>query len=64
MYMLCHLLSGILLGTLLSGFTGERRMAFACTLGAILPDLVDKTLGLVIPGTAGYGRIFSHTLVM
>ncbi|MDH7510232.1 MAG: metal-dependent hydrolase [Methanolinea sp.] len=64
MYVMCHLLSGILLGTLLSRSTGDRRMTIACTLGAILPDLVDKPLGLAISGTIGYGRIYSHALVM
>lgn len=64
MYVMCHLLSGIVPGTLLSYSAGDRRMAIACTVGAILPDLVDKPLGLVISGTVGYGRIYSHTLVM
>jgi len=64
MYVMCHLLSGIVLGILLSLTSGDKRLALACTLGAILPDLVDKPLGLLISGTVGYGRIYSHTLAM
>jgi len=64
MYVMCHLLSGLLLGILLSLPSGDRRLALACTLGAVLPDMVDKPLGLLISGTVGYGRIYSHSLAM
>lgn len=59
-----HLLSGILLGNLLSDSTGDSRMAIAYTLGTILPYLRDKPVGLVILGTGGCRRIYSHILVM
>lgn len=32
-------------------------------LGSILPDLIDKPLGLMIFGTMNHGRIFAHTLL-
>jgi len=32
-------------------------------LGSILPDIVDKPLGLIIYGTPMMGRIFAHTLL-
>ena len=32
-------------------------------LGSMLPDIIDKPLGLVVYGTPAAGRIFSHTLL-
>jgi hypothetical protein len=32
-------------------------------LGSMLPDIIDKPLGLVVYGTPADGRIFSHTLL-
>lgn len=32
-------------------------------LGALLPDIIDKPLGLLIFGSMGHGRIFAHTLL-
>jgi len=32
-------------------------------IGSILPDLIDKPLGLIIFGTMNHGRIFAHTLL-
>jgi len=32
-------------------------------LGALLPDIIDKPLGLLIYGSMGHGRIFAHTLL-
>lgn len=33
------------------------------SLGALLPDIVDKPVGLFIYGSMGHGRIFAHTLL-
>jgi hypothetical protein len=33
------------------------------TIGAMLPDLIDKPLGWMIYGTPNMGRIFAHTLL-
>ena len=64
MFLLFHLLTGILLGYLLADRLGTRAVVLPCMLGALLPDLVDKPLGvLVLGGALGGGRIFLHTLL-
>ncbi len=35
----------------------------AAVAGAVLPDLIDKPLGLLITGSGGFGRIYAHTLL-
>jgi len=62
MYVFCHLVAGLLLGLALYAWKGDRLLVPACVLGALLPDLVDKPLGLILTGTVGYGRIYFHTL--
>jgi membrane-bound metal-dependent hydrolase YbcI (DUF457 family) len=62
-YVFCHLLVGLLLGLAFSTWKRDRLLVAACVLGAILPDLVDKPLGLLISGTVAYGRIYAHTLL-
>lgn len=65
MFLLCHLAAGIVLGILLAGVIGGRRVVVAaCALGAVIPDLIDKPLGYIIfAGSIGYGRIYAHTLL-
>ena len=64
MYFFFHLLTGIILGFLISDLLDDRRWLIPCTVGAILPDLIDKPIGyLLFPTTIGYGRIYSHTLL-
>lgn len=63
MYAMCHVLSGVMLGSYIAARTGERSAIHAGIAGSILPDLVDKPLGLVLAGTVGYGRTYSHTLL-
>jgi len=62
-YIFCHLLAGLLLGLVLYAWKRDRLVAGAAVIGAILPDLVDKPLGLILTGTVGYGRIYGHTLL-
>lgn len=64
MFILFHLLTGLLIGYLLADRLGTRAVVLPCMLGALLPDLVDKPLGiLVLGGALGSGRIFLHTLL-
>lgn len=64
MFILFHLLVGLLLGYLLADRLGTRAVVLPCMLGALLPDLVDKPLGiLVLGGALGSGRLFLHTLL-
>jgi len=62
-YVFCHLLVGLLLGLAFYTWKRDRLLVAACVLGAVLPDLVDKPLGLLISGTVAYGRIYAHTLL-
>jgi membrane-bound metal-dependent hydrolase YbcI (DUF457 family) len=65
MYFFFHLLTGIILGFLLSDFLEDQRWLIPCAAGAILPDLIDKPIGyLLFPTTIGYGRIYTHTLLV
>ena len=65
MYFFAHLLAGILLGILLAVLARDSRLIPACALGSILPDLVDKPVGLLLfPGIFGTGRIFFHALLI
>ncbi len=65
MYFLAHLLAGILLGVLLAYLLRDSRLIPACALGSILPDLVDKPVGLLLfPEIFGTGRIFGHALLV
>jgi membrane-bound metal-dependent hydrolase YbcI (DUF457 family) len=42
----------------------SRRIDLAyLALGSILPDIIDKPLGLIVFGTPAMGRIFAHTLL-
>ena len=64
MYFFFHLLTGIILGFLISDFLNDRRWLIPCIAGAILPDLIDKPVGYIFfPATIGYGRIYTHTLL-
>ncbi|NLX50181.1 MAG: metal-dependent hydrolase [Methanospirillum sp.] len=63
MFILFHLLTGLVLGYLLADLLGTRRVILPCMFGALLPDLVDKPLGILVLGeTLSSGRVFFHTL--
>jgi membrane-bound metal-dependent hydrolase YbcI (DUF457 family) len=64
MFIFFHLLTGLILGFLLGDIFHDRRWIIPCTIGAVLPDLIDKPLGhLILAGSIGYGRIYCHTLL-
>lgn len=64
MFILFHLLTGLLVGYLLADRLGTRAVVLPCMFGALLPDLVDKPLGIFVLGSVlGTGRIFLHTLL-
>jgi hypothetical protein len=63
MYFFFHLITGLILGLLISDFVKDQRWLIPCASGAVLPDLIDKPIGyLLFPTTIGFGRIYSHTL--
>ncbi len=64
MFFFFHLLTGIILGLLLSDFLKDQRWFIPCAIGAVLPDLIDKPIGYILfPVTIGDGRIYAHTLL-
>ncbi|HUU76203.1 MAG TPA: metal-dependent hydrolase [Methanoregulaceae archaeon] len=65
MYFFEHLMAGILLGLLLYYLVKDIRLVPACAVGSVLPDLIDKPLGIIILyESLNYGRIYFHTLLV
>ncbi|MEA2035839.1 MAG: metal-dependent hydrolase [Euryarchaeota archaeon] len=64
MLFFCHLLTGFVIGLVLSGLFKDRRAILFCSIGSILPDLIDKPLGhIILAGSLNDGRIFAHSLI-
>lgn len=64
MFLLAHLVAGIVIGIILARAFRDRRAIPACAFGALLPDIIDKPLGhIFLASSLGYGRIYSHTLL-
>lgn len=64
MFILFHLVCGLVIGYLLADRFRDMALILPCIFGALLPDLIDKPLGLlVLSSSIGSGRIFSHTLL-
>lgn len=63
MFIFAHVFSGSLIGLGFWHLTHDRRALALCILGAILPDLLDKSLALLAPGILGSGRTLGHTLL-
>jgi membrane-bound metal-dependent hydrolase YbcI (DUF457 family) len=66
MYFFFHLLTGIILGLLIGELLHDRRWIIPCALGSVLPDLIDKPLGLLVFGSSigGSGRAWSHGILL
>lgn len=62
MFIFAHIFAGALLGLGLRHLTNDRRAIPVCIAGAALPDLIDKPLGLLLPGVLGSGRTIFHSL--
>ncbi|WP_321506750.1 metal-dependent hydrolase [uncultured Methanoregula sp.] len=63
MFIFAHVFSGALIGTGFFYLTGDRRAFPLCIFGAILPDLLDKPLALLLSDYLGAGRTLGHTLL-
>ncbi|MDK2973703.1 MAG: hypothetical protein PWP08_74 [Methanofollis sp.] len=64
MFLLCHLITGIIIGIVIARASRDRRAIPACAFGALLPDIVDKPLGhIILASSLGYGRVYCHTLL-
>jgi hypothetical protein len=62
MYIFAHVFAGALLGLIFWHLLDDRRAIPLCIAGSILPDLVDKPLGLLFPAVLGGGRTIFHSL--
>ena len=64
MLIFCHLFAGLVLGLFLNRVSGQKWTLWACALGSVLPDLLDKPLGhIFLSDTLDNGRLLSHTLL-
>jgi hypothetical protein len=64
MYFFFHAFAGAVLGLLIADILHDRRWVLLCLFGSVLPDLLDKPLGLFFfEDSIGYGRVFGHTLL-
>ena len=64
MLIAAHIFAGALLGLVIWHLADDRRAVPFCMAGSILPDLVDKPLGLLVPSVLGGGRTLFHTLLI
>jgi membrane-bound metal-dependent hydrolase YbcI (DUF457 family) len=64
MYIFAHIFAGALLGLVFWHLTNDRRAVPLCIAASILPDLIDKSLGLLFPFVLGGGRTMFHSLMI
>jgi len=62
MFIFAHIFAGALLGLVFWHLTNDRRAIPICIAGSIIPDLVDKSLGLLFPSVLCSGRTIFHSL--
>ena len=61
MFVFAHLVSGILLGLGFCFLTHDRRAIPLCIISSLIPDLIDKPLGIIFPELVS-GRTIFHSL--
>ena len=64
MLIFAHIFAGALLGLVFWHLTNDRRAVPVCIAASILPDLMDKSLGLLVPSVLGGGRTVFHSLMI
>jgi len=64
MLIFAHIFAGALLGLGFWHLTKDRRAILVCIAASILPDVIDKSLGLVFPLVLGGGRTVFHSLMI
>jgi len=64
MLIFAHIFAGALLGLGIWHLTDDRRAIPVCIAASILPDLIDKSLGLLFPLVLGGGRTVFHSLII
>jgi hypothetical protein len=63
MYIFAHVFCGILLGLGFWQLTGDRRAVLLCIAGSLLPDLIDKPAGILVPALYS-GRTIDHSVLV
>ena len=63
MYLFAHAFAGCLIGLIFSRISHDRRALPVCLAGAVLPDIIDKPLAILIPAIFGSSRTLGHTLL-
>jgi membrane-bound metal-dependent hydrolase YbcI (DUF457 family) len=63
MFIFAHVFLGALIGLGFWHLTHDRRALPLCIVGAIFPDLLDKSLALLMPDLLGSGRTIGHSLL-
>ena len=64
MFIFAHVFAGALLGLVLWYLTNDRRAITVCIAASVLPDVIDKSLGILFPVVLGSGRTVFHSLVI
>ena len=65
MLIFAHIFAGAVVGLLLARIIGDSRFIPVCIAGSILPDFIDKPLGLIfLPQALDNARTFGHTLLV
>ena len=65
MLIFAHIFAGAVLGLVLARIIEDTRFIPVCIAGAILPDFIDKPLGLILfPQALNNARTFGHTLLV
>ena len=64
MLIFAHIFAGALLGLGFWHLTKDLRVLPLCIIASVLPDLIDKTLGLAFPLVLGGGRTVFHSLMI
>ena len=64
MFIFAHIFAGALLGLAFWHLTKDRRAIPVCIAGSIIPDAIDKSLGLLFPSLLSSGRTVFHSLVL
>ena len=62
MFIFAHVFAGALLGLVFWHLTNDCRAILVCIAGSILPDLIDKSLGLLFPSLLSSARTVFHSL--
>ena len=62
MFVFAHVFAGALLGLVFWHLTNDRRAILVCIAGSIVPDMIDKSLGLLFLSVLGSGRTVFHSL--